>query len=135
MHTHRPLSRPRLPSVLSLPSFLTGLVLLQVLGLPAGAAAQEVRVMLDRKDWDARDPGRGDFQDCPAAGPCEAVVLPRVEPDEKVALPRNKPREDLSFLTFKAFRAQGGDPLTTAALYHAGSGGDSLYVDFNNDED
>jgi thiol-disulfide isomerase/thioredoxin len=95
----------------------------------------DMRIAFTAKAFDPRDPGKGDFLDCPApAGPCQAVLIPRVEPDEKVALPRNKPREDLSFLVLKGFRAQGGDPLTTAALYHTPKG-ESLFVDWNNDED
>lgn len=97
--------------------------------------ALDTRLPLPNRGYDPREPAVGDFLDCPAsAGPCQAVLIPRVEPDEKVAAPRGKPREDLSFLVLKGFRAQGGDPVTTAALYHTPSG-ESLYVDFNNDED
>lgn len=103
--------------------------------LPALAQAVEMRVPFTARAFDPREPGKGDFLDCPAAtGPCESVLIPRVEPDEKVALPRNKPREDLSFLILKGFRAQGGDPVTTGAIYRTALG-ESLYVDWNNDED
>lgn len=95
----------------------------------------DMRLALPNRSFDPRDPGKGDFQDCPAAaGHCQAVLLARIEPEEKVTLPRNKPREDLSFLVLKGFRAQGGDPITTAALYRTARG-ESLFVDFNNDED
>lgn len=103
--------------------------------LPILAQAMDLRLPLPNRGFDPREPGKGDFLDCPASsGVCNAVVIARIEPDEKIALPRNKAREDLVFLTFKGFRAQGGDPITTAALFRA-SGGDSLFVDFNNDED
>lgn len=99
------------------------------------AQAFDLRVPLSQRAFDPRDPGKGDWLDCPAAtGPCHAGLVPRIEPDEKVVLPRNKPREDLTFLTLKGFRAQGGDPITTAALYRTAAG-ESLFVDFNNDED
>jgi thiol-disulfide isomerase/thioredoxin len=94
-----------------------------------------VRIMLDKRAFDPRDPGNGDFLDCPdkAAG-CSAVLLPRVEPDEKVVLPRNKSKDDLRYLSLKGFRARGGDPLGTVALFPA-RGGDSVFFDDNNDED
>ena len=98
------------------------------------APAADIRVALSSRTFDPRDPGKGDILDCPAAGSCQSVLFPRVEPDEKVVLPRGKPREDLVFLSFKGFRAQGGDPITTAARFRA-AGGDSLFVDWNNDED
>lgn len=103
--------------------------------LPVLAHALEMRVPFSARAYDPREPGKGDFLDCPAAsGPCESVVFPRVEPDEKVVLPRNKAREDMSFLILKGFRAQGGDPITTAALFRMAAG-ESLFVDWNNDED
>lgn len=103
--------------------------------LPALAQAMDMRLPLPNRGFDPREPGKGDFLDCPAStGPCHAVLVSRIEPDEKVAIPRNKARDDLTFFTLKGFRAQGGDPITTAALYRA-SDGDSLFVDFNNDED
>jgi thiol-disulfide isomerase/thioredoxin len=103
--------------------------------LPILAQAWEMRIPLPNRTFDARDPAKGDFLDCPSStGPCQAVIVSRVEPDEKVALPRNKARESLSWLTFKGFRAQGGDPVTSAALFKTASG-ESLFVDWNNDED
>jgi thiol-disulfide isomerase/thioredoxin len=103
--------------------------------LPVFAQAFDVRDPFTARAYDPREPGKGDFLDCPAAtGPCETVLIPRVEPDEKVALPRNKPREDLSFLVLKGFRAQGGDPVTTGAVYRTAAG-ESVFVDWNNDED
>lgn len=101
----------------------------------AASEAGAFRITLDHRGFDLREPGTGDFLDCPdATGPCDAVLIPRVEPDEKVVLPRNKPLDDLRFLTVKGFRAQGGDPILTLALF-AKSGGDSVFADFNNDED
>jgi thiol-disulfide isomerase/thioredoxin len=93
------------------------------------------RVMLDQRGFDARDPAKADFLDCPdGRPPCQAVAFPRVMADEKIVLPRNKPMESLRFLTLKGIRVQGGDPVLTLALYAAGSG-DSVYMDMNNDED
>jgi hypothetical protein len=57
-----------------------------------------------------------------------------VEPDEKTSLSKGRSRDGFRFLTLKGFRAQGGDPVTTAALERTAAG-DSLFVDFNNDED
>lgn len=109
-----------------------------ILGLTAEVAASEFdsfRVMLDQRAFDARDPAKADFLDCPdGRPPCQAVVFPRVMADEKIVLPRNKPMESLRFLTLKGIRVQGGDPMLTLALYAAGAG-DSVYMDMNNDED
>jgi thiol-disulfide isomerase/thioredoxin len=106
--------------------------------LPIASSAGDFgsfRVMLDQRTWDARDPAKADFLDCPdGRGPCQAVVLPRVMADEKVVLPRNKPLESLRFLSLKGIRVQGGDPLLTLALFATGAG-DSVYMDLNNDED
>jgi thiol-disulfide isomerase/thioredoxin len=105
---------------------------------PMAAIAMEpgaFRIMLDHRTWDARDPAKADFLDCPEGkGPCQAVALPRVMADEKVVLPRNKTLESLRFLSLKSIRIQGGDPLLTLALFATGSG-DSVYMDLNNDED
>jgi hypothetical protein len=105
---------------------------------PIAAAAGDFgafRVMLDQRTWDARDPAKADFLDCPESrGPCQAVALQRVMADEKVVLPRNKPLESLRFLSLKGIRVQGGDPLLTLALFATGAG-DSVYMDMNNDED
>ncbi|GEM_PF-2158697 len=104
--------------------------------VPAGAGDfGTFRVMLDQRTFDARDPAKADFLDCPdGRGPCQAVVLPRVMADEKIILPRNKPLESLRFLTLKSIRVQGGDPVLTLALF-ATAAGDSVYMDLNNDED
>jgi hypothetical protein len=94
-----------------------------------------VRVRLDERTSDPREPAQGDFLDCPdARGPCQAVLLPRVMADEKVVLPRNKPLESLRFLSLKGIRPQGGDPVMSIALYSVPSG-DSVYADLNDDED
>lgn len=100
-----------------------------------GSSGSATRVLLGQRTFDARDPAKADFLDCPeGGGPCEAVAIPRVVADEKVTLPRNKPLESLRFLTLKGLRAQGGDPILTLALYNLPTG-DSVYVDLNNDED
>jgi thiol-disulfide isomerase/thioredoxin len=93
-----------------------------------------MRVTLDHRGFDPREPGTGDFLDCPASGPCDAVLIPRVESDEQVTLPRNKPVEELRFLNIKGFRAQGGDPILTLAIFET-KNGDSVFADLNNDED
>jgi thiol-disulfide isomerase/thioredoxin len=95
-----------------------------------------MRVTLDRRASDPRAPGNGDFLDCSEpGGACSAVLIPRIEPDEKVSSPRNKRKDDLRYLSLKGFRARGGDPLGTAALYPGKGGGDSIFFDDNNDED
>jgi hypothetical protein len=92
-------------------------------------------VVLQAGAHDPREPGRGDFLDCPsAASPCEAVLFARVEPDEKSELPKGRSRDAFRFLTLKGFRSQGGDPITTVAVEKTASG-HLLFVDFNNDED
>jgi thiol-disulfide isomerase/thioredoxin len=100
-----------------------------------GAPGGTMRIVLDRRAYDARDPGNADFLDCPERpGECSAVLIPRLEADEKIITPRNKARESLRYLTLKGFRARGGDPVGTLALY-PGNGGDSVFFDDNNDED
>jgi hypothetical protein len=117
------------------------LSLLLVLGPAAMAAMVEagdfgsLRVLLDQRAFDAREPAKADYLDCPdGRPPCQAVAFPRVMADEKIVLPRNKPLESLRFLILKGIRIQGGDPLLSLALYATGSG-DSVYMDMNNDED
>lgn len=106
--------------------------------IPGGAAEPgdgTIRVSLEERTFDPREPAKGDFLDCPdARGPCQAVVLPRVMADEKVILPRNKPLESLRFLSLKGIRAQGGDPVLSIALF-ATPKGDSVFADLNDDED
>jgi hypothetical protein len=114
-------------------------VLAAALGLFAVSARASdggmLRVRLDERTFDPREPGPADFLDCGAPeGACQAVVLPRVMADEKVTLPRNKPAESFRFLSLKGIRAQGGDPQLTLALY-AAANGDSVYADLNDDED
>lgn len=119
-------------------TFSRFLVLSLLLGSAAVIAAGEsasFRVMLDQRTFDAREPAKADFLDCPEGRPpCQAVAFPRVMADEKIVLPRNKPLESLRFLTLKGIRVQGGDPVITLALYATASG-DSVYMDMNNDED
>ncbi len=99
---------------------------------PGGGA---IRLVLDERTFDPREPAPGDFLDCPdSRGPCQSVVLPRVMADEKVILPRNKPLESLRFLSLKGIRAQGGDPILSIALF-ATAKGDSVFADLNDDED
>ncbi|MBW8888775.1 MAG: TlpA family protein disulfide reductase [Fibrobacteres bacterium] len=106
--------------------------------VPIGAAdpvGETIRLVLDERTFDPREPAMGDFLDCPdARGPCQAVALPRVMADEKVILPRNKPLESLRFLSLKGIRAQGGDPMLSIALF-ATPKGDSVFADLNDDED
>jgi thiol-disulfide isomerase/thioredoxin len=110
------------------------LILVQAAVVAAGETGS-IRVMLDQRAFDAREPAKADFADCPdGRPPCQAVVFPRVMADEKIVLPRNKPVESLRFLTLKGIRVQGGDPVLTLALYATGAG-DSVYLDMNNDED
>ena len=108
------------------------------LSLPARAfdpGGGKVRLILEDRTFDPREPASADFLDCPdASGPCQAVALPRVMADEKVILPRNKPLESLRFLSVKGIRAQGGDPILSIALF-AVPNGDSVFADLNNDED
>jgi hypothetical protein len=113
---------------------------LGLFAFPAGADAGAdvggtLRVRLDERTSDPRQPASADFLDCgDRNGPCQAVVLPRAMADEKAVLPRGKPLESLRFLSLKGIRAQGGDPQLTLALFAAGDG-DSVYADMNNDED
>jgi hypothetical protein len=109
---------------------------LGLFAVPAHASDEaKLRVRLDERSYDPREPAPADFLDCGnGAGACQAVVLPRVMADEKVILPRNKPLESLRFLSLKGIRAQGGDPQLTLALF-AAANGDSVYADLNNDED
>jgi hypothetical protein len=106
------------------------------LGTPAcGGDGPAFRIALDEAAYDARHPGPYDFLDCPGPdGPCQAVLFPRAMADEKVVLPRGTPLESLRFLSLKGIRAQGGDPVLTLAL-RAVPEGDSVYVDFDDDED
>jgi thiol-disulfide isomerase/thioredoxin len=114
----------------ALASLLTATVTL----LSAGESGT-FRVTLDQRTFDAREPAKADFLDCPdGGGPCQAVAIPRVMADEKIILPRNKPLESLRFLTLKGIRVQGGDPLLSLALFGVPAG-DSVYMDLNNDED
>ncbi|MDB5050783.1 MAG: putative Thiol-disulfide oxidoreductase ResA [Fibrobacteres bacterium] len=100
-----------------------------------GSDSSPIRVMLDHRTFDAREPAKADFLDCPdAKGTCQAVAIPRVLADEKIILPRNKPLESLRFLSLKAIRAQAGDPVVTLALFGVPAG-DSVFMDLNNDED
>ena len=118
-----------------LPFALIGCAILGIQGHCHAWGSGSFRVMLDQRGYDAREPAKADFLDCPdAKGPCQAVAIPRVMADEKVILPRNKPLESLRFLSLKSFRAQGGDPIMTLALFSAAAG-DSVYMDMNNDED
>lgn len=44
-----------------------------------GSSGSATRVMLGQRTFDARDPAKTDFLDCPeGGGPCEAVAIPRV---------------------------------------------------------
>jgi len=116
-------------------AFVAGVLALII---PTGAAdpvGETIRLILDERTFDSREPAMGDFLDCPdARGPCQAMVLPRVMADEKVVLPRNKPLESLRFLSLKGIRAQGGDPMLSIALF-ATPKGDSVFADLNDDED
>lgn len=122
------------------PPFFRTLVLSLTLALgPAivvdAGESGSIRVLLDQRAFDSREPAKADFLDCPdGRPPCQAVAFPRVMADEKIVLPRNKPMESLRFLTLKGIRVQGGDPMLTIALYATGQG-DSVFMDMNNDED
>ena len=94
-----------------------------------------VRVLFDQRVSDPKDPGRGDFQDCPKpGGPCLSGLVLRFEPDERVTDPPGLARDGMKFLTLKGYHMQGRDPITTIALYQTGDG-DSVLVDQNGDED
>jgi hypothetical protein len=116
-----------------LPAFILALFSAAGTGHAWGGSAS-IRVALDHRAFDAKEPAKADYLDCADASGCQAVAFPRVMADEKVTLPRNRPVESLRFLSLKGIRAQSGDPLMTIAL-SAASKGDSVFMDLNNDED
>ncbi len=100
---------------------------------PLISSGPSIRVTLNRRGSDPREPGPGDFLDC--SGPsCQAVLLPRVEADEKLVLPRNKSVDELRFFTLRGLRPMGRDRVLTIALFKTAHG-DSVFADLNNDED